>query len=97
MAGNAVVDWLFMLGLLAIGLPLLLGIGVRIAAGIGVIMLVLMYTAGFLPPQQNPFLDQHGIYAVIMVGLIVARPGRLLGLGGYWARTRLVKRYPILE
>lgn len=97
MAGNAVVDWLFMLGLLAIGLPLVLGIGVRIAAGIGVIMLALMYTAGFLPPKSNPFLDQHVIYAVIMIGLILARPGHLLGLGGYWARTRLVKRYPILE
>lgn len=49
MAGNAVVDWLFMLGILAIGLPLVLGIGVRIgvriAASIGVVMLLVMYSA----------------------------------------------------
>ena len=53
LAGNAVVDWLFMLGLLAIGLPLVLGIGVRIAASIGVVMLLMMYTAGFMPPEHK--------------------------------------------
>ena len=97
LAGNGVVDWLFMLGLLAIGLPLLLGIGVRIAGSIGVAMLVLMYTAGFMPPANNPFLDEHIIYAVIMIGLIIVKPGRHLGFGSWWANTRLVRRYGILE
>ena len=97
MAGNVVVDWLFMLGLLAIGLPLILGIGVRLAAAAGVLMLGLMYSAGFILPEHNPFLDEHIIYAVIMVGLIVAGAGRHLGLGNMWAKTRLVHKYPILE
>lgn len=95
-AGNAVVDWLFMLGLLAVGLPLVLGIGVRIAASIGVVMLLLMYSALVLP-ANNPVLDDHIIYAVIMLGLAVANPGYRIGLGRWWGGTRLVKRFPILE
>ena len=54
MAGNVVVEWLFMIGPLVIGLPLLLGIGVRLAAGTGILMLTLMYTAGFIFPEQTP-------------------------------------------
>ena len=38
-AGNAAVDWLFMVGLLAIGLALILGIGVIIASISGIAML----------------------------------------------------------
>ena len=60
-------------------------------------MLALMYTAGFILPEHNPFLEEHIIYAVIMAGLILARSGRPLGLGGLWANTKLVRRYPILE
>ena len=41
MAGNPIVDWLFMLGLLLIGLALLLGIGVRIAGYSGALYALL--------------------------------------------------------
>ena len=95
-AGNAVVDWLFMLGLLGVGLPLMLGVGVRIAASTGVVMLLLMYSAVLLP-EHNPVLDDHIIYAVIMAGLAIANPGYDLGLGRWWGRTRLAKRHPVLE
>ena len=97
MAGNVVVDWMFMLGLLAIGLPLVLGIGVRVAGSIGVIMLAMMYTAGFMPPENNPFVDSHIMYAIVMVTLVATAPGAYLGLGGLWAKTRLVRRYPVLK
>ncbi len=96
MAGNVLVDWLFMIGLLVIGLPLLLGIGVRLAAGTGIAMMALMYTAGFIFPEHNPFLDEHIIYAVIMAGLIVTGGG-YLGLGSIWAKTGLVRRFPVLK
>src|SRR3972149_11324272 len=55
-AGSPVVDWLFMMGLLLIGLSLLLGIGIRIACYAGILLFFLMYLA-VLPPKQNPFLD----------------------------------------
>ncbi len=96
LAGNDVVDWLFMLGILAIGLPLVLGIGVRIAASIGVVMLLLMYSAVMLP-EHNPVVDDHIIYAVIMLGIAIANPGYHLGIGRWWGRTRLVNKFPVLE
>lgn len=96
MAGIAVVDWLFMVGILAIGLPLILGVGVRIAASFGVVMLLLMYTA-LMIPEHNPVLDDHIIYAVIMLGLAIANPGSYLGLGRWWRMTSLVKKFPVLE
>ncbi|NQV12207.1 DoxX family membrane protein [Candidatus Uhrbacteria bacterium] len=57
LAGNVLVDWLFMLGLLLIGLALILGIGVRIAGYAGVTMMVLMFLAGSIPPEHNPLID----------------------------------------
>jgi len=57
LAGNVLVDWLFMLGLLLIGLALILGIGVRIAGYAGVTMMVLMFLAGSISPEHNPLID----------------------------------------
>ena len=96
-AGNVVVDWLFMLGLLAIGLPLMLGIGVRLAGYAGIAMLALMYSAGFILPENNPFLDEHIIYALIIIGLTLVPAGRWLGLGKWWSETRLVRSYRVLQ
>ena len=97
MVGNVVVDGLYMVGMLVIGFLLISGIGVRIAAAIGVVMMALIYTAGFLPPEHNPFLDQHIIFALVLLGLAVARMDSRLGLGTLWASSSLVKRFPILS
>ncbi len=95
LAGNAAVDWLFMLGILAIGLPLMLGIGVRLAASIGVVMLLMMYSA-LLGPANNPILDDHIIYALIMLGLVIS-PGDHLSLARRWGKTKLVSKFPVLK
>lgn len=84
------------LGLLGIELPLLLGIGVRIAGYIGIAMYAPMYTA-LITPENNPFLDDHIIGMIIMAGLIVAAAGSPIGLGKLWVRIPLVKKYPLLE
>jgi len=96
-AGNPLVDWLFMIGLLLIGLALLLGIGVRIAGYSGALMMLLMYAASFIPPVNNPVLDDHLIYAIIFIAFTVVKPGTAFGLGNWWTETALVKRFPILE
>jgi len=96
-AGNPLIDWLFMLGLLFIGLTLILGIGVKLAGWSGALMLVLMYTAGFIPPEHNPFLDDHLMYAIFMIGLTLVPSGHWLGLGRWWSGTKLVKDYTFLE
>jgi thiosulfate dehydrogenase [quinone] large subunit len=89
-------DWLFMIGLLGIGLALLLGIGMRIAAVSGAIMLVLMWAAE-LPLINNPFMDDHIVYAIVLVALAVYGAGRTWGFGRAWEQLPLVQRYRFLE
>ena len=96
LAGNAFVDWLFMLALLGIGLAFMLGIGLRIAAASAVVLLVLMWMA-VLPIENNPFLDDHLVYALVAVGLAASHAGDTWGFGKPWASTHLVSRYPILR
>ncbi|MFI6512285.1 hypothetical protein ACIBCT_32175 [Streptosporangium sp. NPDC050855] len=96
LAGQAWVDWLFMLGLLGVGTALLLGIGLRIAAVAGGLMMVLMWAAA-LPLETNPFLDDHLIYAVVLAGLALSGAGATWGLGARWAATGLVRRHPVLR
>jgi thiosulfate dehydrogenase (quinone) large subunit len=96
LAGATWADWLFMIGLLAIGVALILGIGMRIAAITGALLLVLMWTA-VLPPENNPFMDDHLIYAMVLIGLAAVNAGDTWGLGKQWATTRLVRSHPILR
>ena len=94
-AGAGLVNWLFMIGLLGIALALLLGIGVRIAAASAAIMVILMWSAS-LPPQDDVFMDNHIIYALVLIGLALVGAGKTLGFGSWWAQTSLVRRFPWL-
>lgn len=96
-AGAAWADWLFMIGLLAIGVSLILGIGMRIAAATGSLLLVLMWLASAIWPENNPFMDDHLVYAIALIGLAWTDSGDTWGLGKMWARTEIVQRYPILK
>jgi thiosulfate dehydrogenase (quinone) large subunit len=91
-AGAGLVNVLFMVGLLAIGVALLLGIAMRPACIAGATMLVLMWSAS-LPPANNVFMDEHIIYALVLIGLAAVGAGTTLGLGKRWARTEIVQRY----
>ncbi|SDU53432.1 DoxX family membrane protein [Jiangella alkaliphila] len=92
LAGTTWVDWLFMIGLLGIGLALILGIGMRIAAVAGVLMLAMMYLAS-LPLDTNPFLDEHLTEALMLIVLALTSSGRYLGLGRLWERIPLVQKH----
>jgi thiosulfate dehydrogenase (quinone) large subunit len=94
-AGAGLVNWLFMIGLLGIALALLSGVGVRIAAISGAVMVILMWSAS-LPPQDDIFMDNHIIYALVLIGLALVTAGNTLGLGRWWTQTALVRRYPWL-
>jgi thiosulfate dehydrogenase [quinone] large subunit len=97
MAGNPLVDWLFMLGLLGVGLGLMLGIFMKPSTFFGGLMLALMYLSGFLPPQHNPLIDEHIIYIIVMAVLCLTQSGKYLGLGKIWSQTKLVQKYKWLE
>ncbi len=95
-AGNTAVDVLFMLALVSVGVALILGIGQRIAGYAGALLMLLMWSS-MLPPENNPIIDDHIVYLVILLGISIVKPGKWLGLGEWWANTKLVKRFPILE
>jgi thiosulfate dehydrogenase (quinone) large subunit len=78
-------------GLLAIGAALILGIGMRLAAVGGALLMVMMWAA-VLPPTTNPILDDHLIYAAILIVLALLAAGDTLGFGRAWAALPLVQR-----
>ncbi len=93
LAGSALVDWLFMAGLLGIGVALILGIGLRVAAITGTILLVMMWAA-MLPLENNPVVDDHLVYALVL--WVVALGRRELSLTDWWLKQKFVKKNPIL-
>ena len=96
MAGDTWVDWLFMIGLLGIGFALFSGIGIRIAAATGALLYMLMYAA-VVPLENNPIIDDHLAGAIVLVVLALTLAGDTWGFGRKWARTKLVRRYPVLR
>lgn len=96
MAGDAWVDWLFMIGLLGVGLALTFGVGMRIAATTGALLYALMWTAS-LPLENNPVIDDHFLGAISVVILALTYAGDTWGFGKVWARTRLVRQYRFLR
>ncbi|GAA3505051.1 DoxX family membrane protein [Streptomyces prasinosporus] len=100
-AGAAWADWLFMLGLLGIGVALTAGVALRLAAVAGTVMMALMWVAEWPPARHlsdgspsmstNPFVDYHLVYAVVLVVLAAFSAGDTLGLGRLWARLPFVR------
>lgn len=86
LAGNPIVDLVFMMGLLLLGLSLILGIGVRVAGFAGAVLVLLMWSAN-LPPANNPLIDEHVVYAVLLVGLALVRAGQWYGLGSRFSKV----------
>jgi len=66
-AGNPIFDWLFMLGLLLIGLSFIFNRYVKYSGWFGALLMILMYTAGFILPENNPLIDEHIIYAILFL------------------------------
>ncbi len=94
-AGNVVVDVLFMAAMLALGVALILGIGMWMAGVVGAFVTVLMWAA-VLPPASNPFMDDHLVYAAVLILLALLGAGNTAGLGRAWSNTALVRRVPWL-
>ena len=95
LAGNGLVEWLFMAGLLFIGVTLTLGIMVRLGALTGVLMMILMYSA-LIPPENHPFIDEHIVYALVMGLIAFGNAGKYFGFGNKWYNSTLVQKYKIL-
>jgi len=90
-AGAAWADWLFMAGLLGIGLALILGIGMRVAAVAGVLLVFFMYLASF-PLETNPIIDDHVLEGVAIATVVLFGAGDVYGLGLRWKALPIVQR-----
>jgi thiosulfate dehydrogenase [quinone] large subunit len=93
-------DVLFMLGMIGIGVAVMLGIGLRISAVAGSVILVLMYLAewpfGANAASTNPLVDYHIIYALALIVIAAASAGDTWGAGIAWRRLSIVQRFPWL-
>lgn len=85
-------DWLFMAGLFGIGLAMLLGAGLKLAAWAGTLLMFLMYLAQFPLGQPadfqatNPITDSHWIEAAVLLISAYSLSGDTAGLGKWWGR-----------
>lgn len=84
-AGNVFVDWLFMLGLLGVGLSLTLGVFVRLGSLAGIVMFALFYLTVF-PPQFNPLLDEHTVYIFSLIVLLACCNQKVLSMANLLRR-----------
>ena len=94
LAGSVLVDWIFMIGLLGIGIGLTLGIAMKLSSYSGALMLILMWLA-VLPPEHHPIIDDHIIYALILIFLKDTKTK--LSLDKWWQKRSYVKKYNILK
>lgn len=95
---QAWTDWIFMVGLLGVGLALMLGIGTRVAMVAGPAMLIMMYVShawpGAVQNATNPFIDDHIIYSIAIIAIVIleARYIQKVGFGEPWKRLGAVQK-----
>lgn len=105
-AGSVVVDTLFMLSLLGIGVAMILGAGLRIAAVSNVVLMLGMWaaewpmarftTAGAASGSANPFVDYHLVYALMGIVFAYFAVASRYGVGAWWSRRAVVQKKPWL-
>ena len=106
LAGVPGMDWLFMIGLLGIGLALILGIAIRPAAFSGSLLLLMMWAAVWVPAKvaagqpsgsTNPLIDEHivNIFALMVLAALATWGAGFLGRK--WASLPIVAAKPWLR
>jgi thiosulfate dehydrogenase (quinone) large subunit len=83
-------DYLFMFGLLSIGVALITGCGLKLCAIAATVLLALMYLAEFplgakAGTYTNPLVDDHWVDALAIMTFWFTRAGDTFGLGRWWA------------
>jgi thiosulfate dehydrogenase [quinone] large subunit len=101
---NPVGDWLFMAGLLGIGVALIAGAGLRIAAVAGTLLMLFMFMAEWptattvvngkvVSGSTNPIVDSHWHEALLLIISAVTLAGDTWGLGKWWGNLNVVKNH----
>ncbi len=96
LAGNTLIDILFMMGLLLIGVALIAGIAMKLATVSGTLLMLMMWSA-LLLPENNPIIDEHIIYSLVLLALLASNNQQRLGLRDWWVKLPIVRRFPVME
>jgi thiosulfate dehydrogenase [quinone] large subunit len=106
LAGVTAVDWVFMLGLLGVGVALILGIALRPAAISGGVMLAMMYLAswpfakiggGQPTGSVNPLVDDHIVSIMALIAIAGFAAWNVGFIGRRWSALRFVRAHPWLR
>lgn len=88
-----IVDFVNEWGLTLLGISLILGIGIRLSAPLGALLMILYYIPlGF--PYPNPhalIVDEHIIYAAVLLFFASIDAGKYLGLSNKMQETFLAR------
>ena len=90
------IDFVNKWGLTFLGVSLVLGIGVRLGSILGAALMVFYYIPVLDFPvvgEHSYIVDEHIVYALVLVFFAVIRAGRYFGLEERFGRTFL-KRFP---
>lgn len=96
LAGNCILDFLLMAGLLLVGVALILGIASKLSTLGMCVMMALMYTLE-LPPSDNPVVDYHIVYILAMLSIYFLGGFDTWGLQERWSELPLVRRFSLLR
>lgn len=101
---NPFGDWLFMAGLLGIGVAMIAGAGLRIAAVAGTLLMLFMFMAEWpsatalvdgklVSGSTNPIVDSHWHEALLLIIAAVTLAGDTWGVGKWWRSLGFVQRH----
>lgn len=98
----AVLSFLVEYGHLLIGLSLLTGLLVRVSASFGIMLMLVYWTAHMNFPYigsgtTNLLIDEHIIYAGVLIFLITKHAGHVWGLDGLVEKTGWLDKIPGLK
>lgn len=102
-AGTWWADWLFMLGMLAVGVAVIAGIALWPSAIAGSLIMLMMWVAEFPLARftatgdpsgsTNPIVDYHIIYALALFALAATSAGVTWGLARYFNRLPYIRNH----
>lgn len=93
-SGPTTIGWadvLFMLALLLGGVALMLGVGTRIAATGGMLLMIFMFLALDVWPDTNPINSSHVIEGFVFLGIFTVGPGT------FSLQKWMVKTFPFMS
>lgn len=93
---NFVNEW----GLTLLGVSLILGIGVRFSSVLGALLMLFYYFPILQFPYPNPhsyLVDEHIIYALVLILFAAVRAGRVYGLEKWCANLPICRKIPNLH